>query len=218
MRGEVLFYDEAGGHGLLTGEDGARYTFGRTELQSLTPVRAGSSVDFLPRDGVATGVFILQSPAQRSHVDRAEVDPISPWQYFTRCLSRYADGHGRARRKEYWYFILFQLLIVLVPAILCVGLSAAGGDTPSDASSIVIALLALITVAVYLALLIPGICVAIRRFHDVGLSGWLILLGLIPYAGGLITFVITLLPSQASPNKHGPVPAWSKRDTAEVFS
>lgn len=218
MRGEVLFYDETGGHGLLTGEDGTRYTFGRTELQSLTPVRAGSRVDFIPCDGVATGVFILQSAVQGPQSGGGEIDPISPWRYFTRCLSRYADGHGRARRKEYWYFVLFQFLLLLVPLLFCVILSIVGGENPSDGNSLMVGLLALIAAVIYLALLIPGICVSIRRFHDVGLSGWLILLGLIPYVGGLATFVITLLPSQAYPNRHGPVPAWAKRDTAEVFS
>lgn len=59
---------------------------------------------------------------------------------------------------------------------------------------------------VYFGLLIPGVSVTIRRFHDVGLSGWLILIGLIPYVGGLFLFVVSLLPSQPCVNVHGAPP------------
>ncbi|MGZ9098276.1 MAG: DUF805 domain-containing protein [Brevundimonas sp.] len=218
VRGEVLFYDETGGEGLISGDDGARYSFKRSELQHLTPVRAGARVDFVPCDTVASGVIVVPTRSHASYAGSPEADPISPWRYFTRCLSKYADGQGRARRKEYWYFVLFQCLILLVPLAICVALAIAAGDNPSDGYSMAIGLFAMLAGVIYLLLLIPGISVAIRRFHDVGLTGWLILLGLIPYVGGLATFIITLLPSQAYPNKHGPVPAWSKRATADVFS
>ena len=57
--------------------------------------------------------------------------------------------------------------------------------------------------------LVPGLSVTVRRFHDVGLSGWLYLLFFVlsfVYIGGVIIFVITLLPSQKHDNKWGPVP------------
>lgn len=221
VRGEVLDVSQ-NGDALVSGDDGVRYTFAMRDVHRFI-VRRGDRIDFVPVDAIATEIILLSagpasSKTARGQSARLDTDDTTPWRYFTRCLGKYADGNGRARRKEYWYFVLFQLLIVLGPAVLCVALSATSGETPSDTSAIAIALFALITVVVYFGLLIPGLCVAIRRFHDVGLSGWLILLGLIPYAGGLITFIITLLPSQASPNKHGPVPAWSRRDTAEVFN
>ena len=53
---------------------------------------------------------------------------------------------------------------------------------------------------------IPYVAVAIRRFHDVGLSGWLILIGLVPYVGGLFVFIVSLLPSQPAVNVHGAPP------------
>lgn len=55
MRGEVLFYNEADGDGMVSGEDGVRYPFRRSDLQTLTAIRAGSRVDFVPQDGAASG-------------------------------------------------------------------------------------------------------------------------------------------------------------------
>lgn len=219
MRGEVL---EVSGDGeaLVSGDDGVRYAFATRDVTGFI-VRRGDRIDFVPVDRTATEIILLSAgatPRPASGYPGADADQTSPWGYFVRCLSRYADGHGRARRKEYWYFVLFQLLILLVPLVICIVLAGAGGDAPSDSLTLASGLFALIAGAIYVGLVIPGICVTIRRFHDVGLSGWLILLGLIPYLGGLITFIITLLPSEASPNKHGPVPSWARRDTAEVFS
>lgn len=217
MRGEILDFNETSGEGLISGDDGLRYAFDRTGLMQIDPLRPGLRVDFIPRDGVATGVCLLRTEPPRP-ASRPDGDTLSPWRYFTRCLSKYADGHGRARRREYWYFLLFQALILAVPLVVCIALAGAGGDAPSDTVTLTTGLFALLAAGVYLFFLIPGICVSIRRFHDVGLTGWLILLGLIPYIGGLITFVITLLPSEARANKHGPVPGRTTRATADVFS
>ena len=53
---------------------------------------------------------------------------------------------------------------------------------------------------------IPGLAVQVRRFHDVGLSGWLVLIAVIPYLGGVFALVVSLIPSQNGANKHGPYP------------
>ncbi len=142
------------------------------------------------------------------------------WGYFTLCLRKYVDGNGRARRSEYWFFILYQLLILLVPLAIIVPLSLIGDRQAEIPAPIafVVAILALVLVVIYLGLILPGITAMIRRFHDVGLTGWLILLGLIPYVGGVITFIITLLPSQAHANKHGPVPDTQAQSVSEIFS
>ncbi|MFN3668404.1 MAG: DUF805 domain-containing protein [Brevundimonas sp.] len=221
MRGEVLEVDR-NGEALVSGDDGARYRFLTRDVHRFI-VQRGDRIDFVPVDGVATEIIHLSSGRgamgsrpSRSHL--RNTDDTSPWGYFIRCLSKYADAHGRARRKEYWYFVLFHLLIVAAPLLIGLIIAGMSGQYLSDASALAVGLFAISAAVLYAAMLAPGICAMIRRFHDVGLTGWLVLLGLIPYAGGLITFVITLLPSQPFPNKHGPVPAWSKRDTAEVFS
>ena len=68
---------------------------------------------------------------------------------------------------------------------------------------------------VSLGLVIPAICVGIRRLHDIGLSGWLYLLGFVPYVGGLFIFVCSLIPSSEKENEHGPSP---KADPSAVFA
>jgi len=58
-----------------------------------------------------------------------------------------------------------------------------------------------------LATIVPSIAITVRRQHDIGLSGWFYLLILLPYLGGMIIFVFSLIPSQKHENKWGPVPA-----------
>jgi uncharacterized membrane protein YhaH (DUF805 family) len=217
VRGEVLSYDDVAGQGLISGDDGTRYSFSRSELQQLTPLRPGMRVDFVGQGTVATGVILLADTP--SHVARPDNDRTTAWGYFKRCIGKYADGTGRARRKEYWYFVLFQLLILIGPLTVLMVFAGLAGDAPDDDPVMVgVGLLAIVVGLMYLFFVLPGIAVMIRRFHDVGLSGWLVLLGLIPYLGGLITFIITLLPSEARPNKHGPVPGQATRSTADVFT
>lgn len=222
MRGEILQFDEASGEGLISGEDGQRYRLSFRDLLRPTPLFAGQSVDFLPRDGIATDVVVLQltpssSAYASSRADRQGRADLSPWGYFTKCLRLYVDGNGRARRSEYWWFTLFYwvfLLIPLVPGMIFIGV---GEDTYNDGITAVGGLFFIVAGIVWLGLFLPNVCVMIRRFHDVGLTGWLVLLGVIPYLGGLITFIITLLPSQNYRNVHGPVPGGHSRETAEIF-
>ena len=113
-------------------------------------------------------------------------------------LKHYADFSGRATRTEYWLFALFNFLVSIAFSALF-GLSAA----MRAPGGVVIALL--ILEALYcLAVLIPCLAVAVRRFHDQGRSGAMILLGLIPFVGGLILFIFMLLPSQPYDNQYGP--------------
>lgn len=216
VRGEVLSYDDQAGFGLISGDDGTRYSFPRSELQQLTPVRPGMRVDFVAQGTVATGVVILA--AASTYEVRPDTDRTRAWGYFRRCIAKYADGTGRARRKEYWYFVLFHLLILAGPLVLVVVFAGIEEQSASDEMALLTGIAALVLVLIYLFFLLPGLAALIRRFHDVGLSGWLVLLGLIPYVGGFITFIITLLPSEARTNKHGPVPGQAPRSTADVFS
>lgn len=112
-----------------------------------------------------------------------------------RFYRKYATFSGRASRSEYWWVALYQLITysLLVGLSLGLGLSTStdGGDTPGPAGVPFIILLLL----VLLANLIPGLALTVRRLHDVNLSGWLILLNLLPSLGSLILFVLSLLPS-----------------------
>ncbi len=104
-------------------------------------------------------------------------------------LSNYATFSGRSRRSEYWWFVLFNLLVNLVAA----GIDGALGTN-------------FIRFVVALALLLPGLAVFVRRMHDTGRSGWWILLGLIPLVGGIVLIVFAAQDSQPGPNRFGDSP------------
>ncbi|MFF7178403.1 DUF805 domain-containing protein [Streptomyces sp. NPDC008121] len=104
-------------------------------------------------------------------------------------LKKYAVFSGRARRKEFWMFTLFSVLISIVLTIID--------------SMLGIQLLSLIY---SLAVLIPTLAVSIRRLHDTGRSGWWILIGLIPLVGAIILIVFYASEGNQTENAHGPNP------------
>ena len=131
---------------------------------------------------------------------------LSLWGYFVRCITKkYSDFSGRARRKEWWSYILFQLLIFIVPVVLFVATSV--GEMISDPDTMQYMsqnpddeeyIYSLMSGNVYfwammivgLLLFVPWLAVTCRRFHDVGLST-----GLFWVVGGLtiLNNVIALL-------------------------
>ncbi len=130
-------------------------------------------------------------------------------------LRRYADFNGRSRRKEYWMFILFQV-IVIVPAVVMMIAAGAVDDSGGEMSSIAMIFIALIVLFV-LAMFIPSLAVQVRRFHDQDKSGWFILLNFIPYIGGLIVFVFMCLEGTKGENQYGADPKMDQ-NVGDVFS
>lgn len=119
-------------------------------------------------------------------------------------FSKYAVFRGRATRSEYWFFALFNFLIYM--GILIIGSVTSGTSTSSSGPTVIFGFLTFIWICV---VLLPSISVSVRRLHDAGYSGWLYLLGLIPYLGSIILFIFGLLSSQDSDNRwgHAPQPA-----------
>ncbi len=98
------------------------------------------------------------------------------------CLNKYVDFSGRAARPEFWWFFLFQIIVMVITGMV---------------SEILNGLAAL-------ALLLPGLAVGARRLHDIGKSAWLLLVGLIPFIGWLVLLYWCAQPSGAS-NEYGAV-------------
>jgi uncharacterized membrane protein YhaH (DUF805 family) len=96
--------------------------------------------------------------------------------WYLECLKKYAQFSGRARRKEYWMFMLFNILIVL--ALLVIG---GATSRPTDGSSGTPGILILYRLAVFL----PSLAVGVRRMHDTGFSGWWLI---VPFVGLFLTF------------------------------
>jgi uncharacterized membrane protein YhaH (DUF805 family) len=123
-------------------------------------------------------------------------------EYFVDVMKyKYADFSGRARRSEYWFFSLFSGLIIMGLMFMLFPIIGLGGGELSGLAYIPLALIGIF----YLAILIPGLAVMVRRFHDSGKSGWFFLLAFIPL-GSLVLFVFTLLDSEPNTNKWGPNP------------
>lgn len=118
-------------------------------------------------------------------------------------LMRYADFEGRSRRLEYWMYTLLNMIIAALFVTALVTLAVASRD--QEPTPAFFALLGL-AVIVYLALLVPGIAVTVRRLHDRNMSGWAYLMVFIPYIGSIALFVIMLLPGTQGPNDYGPDP------------
>ena len=116
--------------------------------------------------------------------------------YFLEAFKKYATFSGRARRSEYWYFVLFNLFVSIglwtVGAVIT---AAAGGSRagmfPLDAYA--------------LASFIPSLAVAVRRLHDIGKSGWFVLLGFVPFAN-IVLLVWLAQESEPAANEFGPNP------------
>lgn len=153
--------------------------------------------------------------------------------WYLAVLKKYAVFNGRARRKEYWYFILFNLIVSIVLYLVDLGIGNLTGfylDPKSQTG--------LLQTLYSLAVLIPSIAVLVRRLHDTERSGWWVLWPIILSIIAAITlivgtthdmenallmilglllllvvcgiyiaiFVFTLLPSDPLPNKYGPNP------------
>lgn len=223
MRGEVLHYDETQGFGFISGVDGNRYAFAREDLKRAAPLSRGTHVEFQPDAGYARGVFPVRPQYDGTSVEPASVPPqpsvrsvsggegqsLGLMSYFWRAIvANYANFRGRARRKEYWGFYLFWVIVFVVLLVAGVTMDEALGHFVAGESPPIVTL-GLVGPFI-LATLVPSIAVTVRRIHDLGLSGWFYLLILLPYVGGLIIFVFALIPSQAHENKWGPVPAGVK--------
>lgn len=109
-------------------------------------------------------------------------------EYFTGALKKYADFTGRARRKEYWMFVLFYLIFYIVLSVID---SFIGSMILSGLFS--------------LALLVPSISIAARRLHDTGRTGWWQLIALIPLLGTIV-LIVFLAQDSHDENKYGANP------------
>ena len=111
-------------------------------------------------------------------------------------LSRYVDFGTRSSRSEYWFWTLFVIVGQIALAILAgifgaIGLGALGG---------------ILYAIFYLGILLPSLAVSIRRLHDLGKTGWLILIAFIPIIGPIFLIVWFVTAGEESENRFGANP------------
>lgn len=109
---------------------------------------------------------------------------------------KFAVFHGRARRKEYWFFFLFNFLIAFVLGFID---GVAGTFNPEIGIGVLGGLYSL-------AVLIPSISIAVRRLHDIDKRGWWIFILLIPLLGVIIFLLFMIRDSTPGENRFGPNP------------
>lgn len=119
--------------------------------------------------------------------------------YYIQALKKYTDFSGRARRSEYWFFVLFNSIILIIASV-------ADGMLNTEFEIGEGGRLGYIYLGYLLFTLLPGLAVAVRRLHDVGKSGWFIFISLIPLIGGIWLMVLFFTDSKPGENEYGPNP------------
>ncbi len=128
--------------------------------------------------------------------------------WYLKVLKNYVGFSGRARRKEYWMFTLFNLIASILITILD------GMFGTLDAASGFGLLGSLYMLAVFL----PSLAVSVRRLHDIGKSGWWLLLVLIPLIGALVLLVFAVMEGNRGDNRFGPDPKVIEEDGAPAMA
>lgn len=116
---------------------------------------------------------------------------------------------GRASRKEYWMTVLWYVISVFVLGGVSILLRLPIGPSES-VQEIILAWLSYLIIIVLVLYVIWSFLVflslGVRRIHDIGLSGWWILIGLVPFFGAIVIFIFTLIRGNAGDNEYGPDP------------
>lgn len=113
--------------------------------------------------------------------------------WYLTVLKNYVGFTGRARRKEYWMFALFNVIFTIVAMILDNIFGTTAGVLPYGVFYFIYVL----------AVLLPGLAVAVRRLHDTGRSGWMMLIALIPIVGAIWLIVLLVSDSMMGENQYG---------------
>jgi uncharacterized membrane protein YhaH (DUF805 family) len=141
----------------------------------------------------------------------AVVEDFNLFTAYGSMLKKYAKFSGRSRRKEYWLAGIMNAIIMM---ILNIAISILAGPSLTEMVlyervpefSLPVIILGIVYLVYTLVMIIPSLAILVRRFHDTGKSGAAILLYLIPFVGGLIVFIFTVLDSTPGPNQYGPNP------------
>ncbi|WGM30265.1 DUF805 domain-containing protein [Brevundimonas sp. NIBR11] len=159
MRGQILSFDDASGAGLISGDDGIRYTFGREAVSPPAAVSAGLRVDFVPVAGEATNIMLLAAAPAPPAPSPTPGVPVDGFDFKTALFS----FQGRMRRSHFW-----------IGWLICLGIGVVAGWIP------------FLGPLVSLALIWPNLAITVKRLHDMGQTGWL---AAIPFVAGMVALV-----------------------------
>lgn len=187
MKGRVLDFNFQAGEGIISGEDGNRYSFVNAQWKTseINPSNE-IEVDFIGEEGVATGIY-AKAKEENSMEKFVKSNNIF-MRYYVDVLKNYVKFDGRARREEYWFFTLFSFLVAVVLTLISAGT---------------------LDIIYSLAVFLPSLAVAARRLHDTNRSAWWLLIGLIPLIGIIVLIVFFVFDSDKEENRFGLSPKYN---------
>lgn len=197
MKGRLLDFSAQYDEGIILSDDNQRYSFIGAEWKENFAPQRGQEVDFSVNQlGQAVAIYVISQPSpwnthfSRNHALLAEEEKYGFLDWCIKCLKNYVNFSGRARRKEYWFFYLFQILIGFTLGLI-LAITGFSKDTIDIFSGLI-----------NLALFLPALAVSVRRLHDVGRSGWwwliaFTIIGLIPL------FIWTVTETKQEKNQWG---------------
>lgn len=193
MQGKILDFSIQNNTGIISGGDQKRYQFIGAEWKEQRQPQRGMAVDFdIDAEGKAIEVYAaLTNTASANNIiqqlhEKNEAQ-YSPFDWFLKCIKSYVNFTGRARRQEYWYFILFYL----IGAIATMVLDYIFGTE-------------VLFYALYLiGMALPQTGVSVRRLHDTGKSGWWYLISLVPIIGVILLIIWFVKEGDSLDNLYG---------------
>ena len=215
MQGQLLNYIVQDNKGYIVGDNGQRYQFSGNEWKENRIPTKGERLDFeVDASGQAKSVFFaLDSQNGSSHEQNSDqFDPnmhelyqtestYNMFQWFWKCLRNLFNFSGRARRKEYWFYMLILFLLTIfinVFVLLVVGFMVGNLDdyTMSILTNITSSLLVIVFI-------IPSFAVNVRRMNDINHSGWWLLISFVPMIGSILFLIWMLKNTKFERNKWG---------------
>lgn len=210
MKGQILDFSIQNGGGLITAENGKRYSFKSEEWKEPNIPMRGMKVDFdIDENGQAIGIYKALAASSASHIpsvlnnvtqvrnDNGQLPLFAL--FLDTLLRRYAKFSGRASKREFWGFALFELVLIIA-IIFLYGILYAINRNLAQTFDL------LFTLVYIVGLFLPRLAVSIRRLHDTGRSGWWYLIILIPIIGPIWLIILWLQPSVNEENQWGTIP------------
>lgn len=175
MQGQILNYSTVNSNGVIGVSNGNKYNFAKADLQEFsTEPKVGQLVDFEAIENRANNIYI-----DLCNDDKFEVKKVLS--HYKKAFRHYFDFRGTAKRSEFWYFHLVNIIAIVILTI-----SSAG----------------VLGMLYNLVAIIPALSIGARRLHDTGKSAWWQLLILIPVIGILILIYFCSKESKAQDNKY----------------
>lgn len=221
MRGYILNFIIQTNTGYISGDDGQRYEFSGDEWKENIAPQKGTCVDFQVNQlGRAVAVFILiddknvhfmnkiQSRTQyEQQLEKEKNHTIIGW--FSKCIRNYVNFEGRARRMEFWSFQICYWAVFFI-GLLIIGLLFSATIVQTDTSfdgilmfEVCLYLSIFLWSVFSIVMFIPMISVAVRRLHDINLSGFWLLLHFIP-VGSIAVWIMFCIDTKYEDNQWGP--------------